>query len=189
MGQQSRSRPEPLSQLNESAKRISETMSESSVQVVARYLQEAVSAARNFETQLRAFADEAHAGERQRIFLEHAARLHRRHEQLVARAESLGVAPVAAKSLLDHLFSLSPKTAHAAHVKSHTTENFIKMYAIESSEVALYEALANIAEAAGDVDTETLVRSLQREAKTAVETIWQLLPAAAREDVERAAAG
>ena len=52
-------------------------------------------------------------------------------------------------------------------------------FAVENSELAMYEALAAVAEAAGDSITERLAREIQTEEKTAAEKLWKLLPTAA----------
>ena len=62
-------------------------------------------------------------------------------------------------------------------------------FAVENSELAMYEALASVAEAAGDSDTSALARSIQQEERATAEKIWRLLPEAALEAYGRLTGG
>ncbi len=96
------------------------------------------------------------------------------------RLEALGGSASPAKSLLAHIFSMTPKTASIGHeAEERTTQNLLIAYAVENSEVAMYESLAATAEAAGDTETASLARSIQVEEKATAEKIWALIPAAA----------
>ena len=53
-------------------------------------------------------------------------------------------------------------------------------YTVENAEVAMYEALATVAQAAGDFGTEQLARSIQQEEMETAQKVWQHLPTAAR---------
>jgi ferritin-like metal-binding protein YciE len=56
-----------------------------------------------------------------------------------------------------------------------TTQNLIIVFTVESSECAMYEALAAAAEAAGDTATETLAREIQVEERQTAEKIWRFI--------------
>lgn len=91
-----------------------------------------------------------------------------REERLAARLDALGASPSATKTLLAQWFHASPETSGKP--------NLVASYAAEQSSVAMYEALATIAEAAGDPDTAELARSLCEEARSAAGEIWEQLP-------------
>ena len=152
-------------------------MSETSADVVKRYLEDAIAAQRSFETQLQDFANETNDEGPKELFRRHAIETRQQHERLTARLETLGGAPSRAKSLLAHIFRTDPKTAQiGTDLAQRTTRNLLLTYAVENSEIAMYEVIAAIAEAAGDNETSDLARGIQNEQKSAAETIWQLLP-------------
>lgn len=155
-------------------------MAETSADVVKRYLEDAIAAEKSFETQLQEFAKEGDNEAAKSAFQQHAIETRDQYERLTSRLESLGGSPSTGKSLLAHIFGLSPKAASLGHEKEErTTQNLIMAFAVENTEVAMYEALATVSEAAGDTETETLARSIQREEKATAEKVWALLPGAA----------
>jgi ferritin-like metal-binding protein YciE len=155
-------------------------MAETSLDVVKRYLADAIAAEKSFETQLEEFAKEGENEAAKSAFHQHAVETRDQYERLTARLETLGGSPSATKSLLAHIFGLGPKAAQIGHEKEErTTQNLMMGYAVESSEVAMYEALATIAQAAGDTETESLARSIQAQEKVAAEKMWSLLRGAA----------
>ncbi len=173
-------------------------MAETSSDVVKRYLQDVIAAEKNFETQLHGFAGEANNAAAREAFYQHALETKNQYERLTARLESLGGNPPIAKSLLAHIFGLGAKATEAGREKDERTiDDLMIAFAVEHSEMAIYEALAATAEAAGDPDTASLARSVQQQEKETAEKIWKLLhdaaldayQAIAGEGVARAKAG
>lgn len=157
-------------------------MAETSADVIRRYLQDAIAAEKSFETQLEGFAKEGDDTVVQSLFRQHAAETKQQYERLTARLTALGGSPSTAKSLLAHVFGLSPKAAQLGHEKEErTTQNLMMAYAVENSEMAMYESLATVSEAAGDSQTATLAREIQAQEKATAEKIWMLLPASAEQ--------
>ena len=155
-------------------------MAETSTDVIKRYLEDAIAAERSFETQLQGFAQEGDDAVAKAAFHQHALETKNQHERLTARLEALGGSPSTAKSLLAHIFGLSPKTAQIGHEKDErTTQNLMMAYAVENSEIAMYEALATVAEAAGDTVTVSLARDIQSQEAATAKKIMQMLPNAA----------
>ena len=155
-------------------------MAETSTDVIKRYLQDAIAAEKSFETQLQGFAKEGDDDAAQSAFHQHALETKQQYERLTARLESLGGSTSTAKSFLAHIFGLSPKTAQLGHEKEErTTQNLMMAYAVENSEIAMYESLITVAEAAGDTETAALARSIQQEEQRTAEKVWNLLPTAA----------
>lgn len=161
-------------------------MAETSIEVIKRYLEDAIAAERSFETQLEGFSKEGDDPNAQALFRQHAAETKLQHERLTARLEALGGSPSGTKSFLAHVFGLSPKAAQIGHEKEErTTQNLMMAFAVENSELAMYESLATAAEAAGDTQTATLARSIQAQEKATAEKIWQYLPTAAAASFQR----
>ena len=78
------------------------------------------------------------------------------------------------------MFGLAPKAAQIGYDESErTTQNLIMAFSVENSEVAMYEALALAAAAAGDSETEQLARTIQKQEQETAEKIWALLPVVA----------
>jgi ferritin-like metal-binding protein YciE len=161
-------------------------MAETSADVIKRYLEDAIAAEKSFETQLQGFATEGDNAAAKAAFHQHALETKQQYERLTARLESLGGSPSTAKSFLAHVFGLSPKSAQLGHEKEErTTQNLMMAFAVENSELAMYESLATVAEAAGDTQTAALAREIQQQEKTTAEKIWKLLPTAALEAYSR----
>ena len=161
-------------------------MAETSNDVIKRYLEDAIAAEHSFETQLQGFAKEGDDPAAQAAFQQHAVETKCQYERLTARLEALGGSTSTAKSFLAHLFGLSPKAAQIGHEKEErTTQNLMMAFAVENSEMAMYEALITVAEAAGDTQTAALAREIQLEEEKTAKKVWSLLPNAAITAFER----
>ena len=155
-------------------------MAETSTDVVKRYLEDAIAAEKSFETQLQAFAKEGDDETAKSAFHQHALETKQQYERLTARLEALGGSASLTKSFLAHIFGLSPKTAQIGHeAEERTTQNLMMAYAVENSEIAMYEALITVAEAASDSETAALARGIQAQEQRTADLIWSLLPTAA----------
>jgi ferritin-like metal-binding protein YciE len=155
-------------------------MAENSTDVIKRYLEDAIAAEKSFETQLQGMAKEGDDPAAQAAFHHHALETKTQYERLTARLEALGGSTSTAKSILAHIFGLSPKTAQIGHEKEErTTQNLMIAFAVENSEIAMYESLIAVAEAAGDTETATLARQIQAQEKATAEKVWNLIPNAA----------
>lgn len=165
-------------------------MAETSTEVIKRYLEDAIAAERSFESQLEGFSKEGDNPAAQSAFAQHARETRRQHERLTARLEALGGSPSGAKSFLAHVFGFAPKTAQIGHEKEErTTQNLMMAFAVENSELAMYEALATVAEAAGDGVTAMLAREIQEEERATAQKVWSLIPSAANEAYLRVTMG
>lgn len=155
-------------------------MAETSDDVIKRYLEDAIAAENSFETQLNGFAKEGDDEAAKSAFHQHALETRNQIERLTARLEALGGSTSTAKSLLAHIFNLSPKAAQLGHEEQErTTQNLMMAFAVENSECAMYEALAATAEASGDSETAELAKSIQAQEKATAEKVWKLLGPAA----------
>ena len=155
-------------------------------EILKRYLQDTIAAERSFESQLRTFAREADDPQLQRLFAEHAEETRRQHEQLSARLEEIGGSPSAAKSFLAHLYGIAPRAGQLAQDQSErATQDLIIAFAVENSEIAMYEALAVAAMAAGDSETEQLARRIQEQERITADKVWRMLGPAARRSFDK----
>lgn len=155
---------------------------ESSREVIKRYLVDAIAAERNFETQLKVFSKEGEQTPVQNLFAEHAVETKHQYERLTARLEALGGSPSALKTFYAHIFNFAPKAAQLGHDRAEkNSQDLIMAFAIENSEVAMYEELAIVAGFAGDSETEALARAIQEEERAAAKKVWSLIDASCRQ--------
>ena len=157
-------------------------MSETSPQVVKRYLHDALAAEKGLASHFREFAGEGDYREAIDVFLECEATALSHSERLTARLDRIGETPAGITSLF-RIFGIGDKAQHFDFgANEETTQKLLLTYTAVHSEIAMYEVLAMVAEAAGDSETESLALSLQQEEKVAAEKIWRLFaPAAQRE--------
>lgn len=154
---------------------------ESAHDAICRYLQDAIAAEEHFERQLKMMADEANETEVKTVFSEHAIETKSQHDRLKARLEELGGSTSPWKSFMASMFGTMPKTAQAGHHRSEKTAQDLTMaYAVEASEVAMYEMLATAAKAVGDTETATLARQIQEEERMAGKKVFDLIAPCAR---------
>ncbi len=153
-------------------------MAETQVEVIRRYLQDAIAAETSFESQLRSFAHEGGDDfEVQALFFGHAAATSRQIEGLKIRLDELGGDSSGAKSSLAHLFSFAPKMAQAAHrPEERLVQNLMVAFCVANGERAMYEALATTARSAADSVTEALARQIAAEETATAEKLWHFLP-------------
>lgn len=158
------------------------TRGETKQSILRRYLEDAIAAERNFETQLNTMAGEGDNMASRLLFAQHAEETKLQHRRLRTRLEALGGRPSGFKTALAHLINFIPKTVQMGHDPSEVaTQNLIIGYAIENAEVAMYEALASMSAAAGDLQTEQLAREIQEEERRAANMIWHLIAQCAQE--------
>lgn len=149
--------------------------------ILKRYLEDAVAAERNFETQLREMSKEGDNIAAQKAFAEHADQTRAQHHRLQKRLEALGGSPSGFKTVLAHLFQFGPKAAQLGHDGSEkATQNLIIGFTVENAEIAMYEALAAVAAAAGDKETELLAREIQEEERKAASIVWHMIATSAQ---------
>jgi ferritin-like metal-binding protein YciE len=154
--------------------------------ILRRYLEDAIAAERNFETQLREMAKEGDNSTARLAFAQHAEETKSQHARLTGRLHELGGSPSGFKTVIAHLFHFAPKTAQFGHDESEkSAQNLIIGYSVENAEIAMYEALASVAAAAGDLQTEKLAREIQEEERRAANTIWHLIAPCSQESYQK----
>ncbi len=152
------------------------------VSLMREYLIDAIAAEKNFETQLRSMARQGESTAAQQVFQQHADETRSQYERLTARLESIGGTPSSFKTFIAYLVNAFPKLAQSGHDKAEVaTQNLIMAFAVENSEIAMYEALASSAATAGDLQTEQLAREIQEEERRAAQKIWHLIVPSARD--------
>ncbi len=152
------------------------------VSLMREYLIDAIAAEKNFESQLRGMARQGDQSAAHQVFLHHADETRHQCERLTARLQAIGGTPSTFKTFIALLANSLPKLAQSGHDKAEVaTQNLIVAFAVENSEIAMYEALATSAATAGDLQTEQLAREIQEEERRAAQKIWNLIVPSARE--------
>ncbi|MGA8026785.1 MAG: DUF892 family protein [Bryobacteraceae bacterium] len=152
-------------------------MAESSDDLIRRYLEDAIAAEKSFETQLREFAAEGDDDEVQSAFAFHADQTRRQYERLAARLEQIGGALSNGKNSIAQLFARASQVVQSGRVpEERTAHNLISAFSIENGECAMYEALACLANAVGDAETEMLAREIQTEERNTAEKLARFIP-------------
>jgi len=158
------------------------TRGEPRLSILRRYLEDAIAAESNFETQLRAMSKEGDNAAAKLAFAQHAEETKSQRLRLMVRLQEMGGSPSGFKAVVAHLFNFAPKAAQLGHDQSEiSAQNLIIGYAVENSEIAMYEALAATAAAAGDLQTEQLAREIQEEERRAAKMIWHLIAPCSQE--------
>jgi ferritin-like metal-binding protein YciE len=151
-------------------------VTQSSIDLIRRYLEDAIAAEKSFETQLRGFAQQGDDADVQAVFLTHAEETRLQSDRLAQRLEALGEAASAGKNFFAHLFEWAPKTVQLGDgQEQRVAQNLMTAFAVEKSECAMYEALASVAAAAGDRITEGLARDIQAQETATADKIWRFI--------------
>lgn len=151
-------------------------------ELLVRYLEDAIAAEKSFETQLLGFSKEVENTAVEAMFRQHAEETKVQYTELTERIKQLGGSTSSLKGFLAQVFSVAPKIAQIGHDKNEReTQDLMMAFAVENAEVAMYESLAQVALLAGDRETETLARKIQKQEEETAEKVWaQVAPAARR---------
>ncbi|HVX65499.1 MAG TPA: DUF892 family protein [Bryobacteraceae bacterium] len=151
-------------------------MPETSNQVIVRYLEDAIAAEGNFENQLSSLSKGSAQGFVRDLFAKFSTGARSQKETLTERLQSLGGSPSTAKGILARLLAFSPMLAQAGqHPQDKDTQHLIMVAGAAGAEMAMYEAMAVVAAAAGDAETEGLARHMQTEERSDREKTWEVL--------------
>lgn len=154
--------------------------------IIKRYLQDAIAAENTFESQLRGMAKEGNDPQAHALFQQHAEETKSQIDRLTARLRALGESPSTMKSFMAHMFAFAPKSAQLGHDDAErVSQNLMMAYAVEHSEIAMYEALATVAAAAGDQITATLAREIQAEEQRTADKVWAMIPTASTDALSK----
>ncbi len=144
--------------------------------VIVRYLQDAEAAERNFEDALAAFSKIGDQAPVKDALANMSKKAKTQHERLEIRLKQLGETPSKAKSALAHTLAFAPTVAQLGHEPGEkNTQHLMITVAAAAAEMAMYESLAAVAQAAGDNQTLQLARELQREEHDDYDVAWGLL--------------
>ncbi|HZP05148.1 MAG TPA: DUF892 family protein [Terracidiphilus sp.] len=141
-----------------------------------RYIQDTISAERNFEHALSTFGDSGVQEPVQQLLSSFSAKAKTQHQRLTALLERRGGSPSEAKTILAQFLAFTPLTAQVGQgAAEKNTQHLMITFAAAAAEMAMYESLASAAEAAGEAEVAELARTLQKEERDDYEQVWDLL--------------
>jgi ferritin-like metal-binding protein YciE len=147
---------------------------------INRYLEDTIAAERNFEHALSTFGDAGDQEPVQRMLSSFSDKARTQHQRLTALLESRGGSPSEAKTLLAQLLAFTPLTAQIGQgAAEKNTQHLMVTFAAAAAEMAMYESLANAAEAAGETEVVELARTLQKEEREDYDQVWEMLSGSA----------
>ena len=157
-------------------------MAEVIVDRINRYLEDAISAERNFESALSSFGK---AGEQiavQELFSAFSAKAKTQHERLAALLVKRGGSPSQGKTVLAEMLAFTPLSAQIGQGEAEkNTQHLMVTFAAAAAEMAMYESLAAAATEAGDEEVLLLARTLQSEECEDYLQVWAILRRSAKE--------
>jgi len=151
----------------------------SGAELVRQYLVECIAVERANYSRLHEFALSAIDDEEvQGLLSGYEDQTARQLELLAARLGALGGGEIShGEGILEATVHLGPNLAESDHIpEERILHSLIATYTAASGDFAAYEALATMAVAAGDPETEVLARQIQAEHKVVAENLWHLLP-------------
>lgn len=154
---------------------------QTSKDIITRHLAGAIAAEIAFEAHLNQLSTASVEATSQSLFQQHALQTNSQHKRLAARFEALGGTTDLEKIIQDHLSDHAPKPLHVQNEEERTTKSLVNAFTIESNEIAMYEVLANLAQAANDNETASLVRTIQAEEKATADKLLSMMPGAAQQ--------
>lgn len=159
-------------------------MSETAHERINRYIQDTISAERNFEHALSTFGDAGTQQPVQQLLSSFSEKARTQHQRLTALLESRGGSPSEAKTILAQLLAFTPLAAQIGQgAAEKNTQHLMITFAAAAAEMAMYESLASAAEAADDQEVVALARVLQKEEREDYDQVWALLQGSAADSV------
>jgi ferritin-like metal-binding protein YciE len=145
------------------------------------YIQDTISAERNFEDALRSFGKAGVQPEVQSMLSGFSAKAATQHERLTALLEARGGKPSSGKTALAESLAFSPLSAQIGQGEAEkNTQHLMITFAAAAAEMAMYESLASAAAEAGDEQVVRLAKTLQGEEHDDYKDVWSILRQSAR---------
>jgi hypothetical protein len=147
------------------------------LEVIAEYLNQAISAERSFESHFRSCSKDGDDADVQTFFEVSADRASFNAEALATRLSALNAAEHQGSHILGDLLAMGPKLAQTGHIaEERITQNLIQGFALSKSACAMYLALQSAARVARDEQTGELAVRLGSEAEATAGQFWHFLP-------------
>jgi ferritin-like metal-binding protein YciE len=143
---------------------------------INQYLEDTISAERNFEMVLSTFAKAGEQTAVQELFSSASAKAKTQHERLEALLKSRSGTPSKGKTLLAEMLAFAPLTAQIGQgAAEKNTQHLMVTFAAAAAEMAMYESLATAGAEGGAADVVSLARTLQSEERDDYDQVWSVL--------------
>jgi ferritin-like metal-binding protein YciE len=151
-------------------------MAETTYERINRYIQDTISAEKNFEHALSTFGVAGTQQPVQQLLSSFSEKARTQHQRLTALLERRGGSPSEAKTILAQLLAFTPLSAQIGQgAAEKNTQHLMITFAAAAAEMAMYESLAAAAETSGDQEVISLARVLQKEEREDYDQVWELL--------------
>lgn len=148
--------------------------------VINRYIEDAISAERNFESALSSFGKAGVQQPVQSMLSSFSQKAKTQHERLTAHLKARGGSPSSAKTALAEFLAFTPLSSQIGQgAAEKNTQHLMVTFAAAAAEMAMYESLAEASTQAGDTATASLARTLQSEEREDYDQVWALLQSSA----------
>jgi ferritin-like metal-binding protein YciE len=144
--------------------------------LISQHLENAIAAEGRFEAQFRGFSQHGDDDEVQTAFATQADQIRGGLKTLAIRLRELGGGASEGHSELSHATDAAPELATSGVSEEQTLQDLIAACTIGATQCAMYAVLATVAQAAGDLKTETLARQMEEERRTTTDRVWHFLP-------------
>ena len=139
-------------------------MAETVQERINAYIQDTISAERNFEDALRSFGKAGVQPEVQTMLSSFSAKAATQHQRLTALLEARGGSPSSGKTAVAETLAFSPLSAQIGQGEAEkNTQHLMITFAAAAAEMAMYESLNAAATEAGDEQVVSLAKTLKLE--------------------------
>lgn len=143
---------------------------------INQYLEDSISAERNFEKALSTFGEAGVQTPVQSLLSSASAKAKTQHERLETLLKSRGGSPSSGKTILAEMLAFTPLSAQIGQgAAEKNTQHLMVTFAAAAAEMAMYESLATAGAEGGANDVVALARTLQGEEHDDYEEVWGIL--------------
>ncbi len=140
---------------------------------INQYLEDSISAERNFEKALSTFGEAGVQTPVQSLLSLASAKAKTQHERLETLLKSRGGSPSSRKKILAEMLAFTPLSAQIGQgAAEKNTQHLMVTFAAAAAEMAMYESLATAGAEGGANDVVALARTLQGEEHDDYEEVW-----------------
>lgn len=152
---------------------------------INRYLEDTISAERNFEKALSTFGEAGDQTAVQQLLSAASAKAKTQHERLEALLKGRGGAPSEGKTVLAEMLAFTPLSAQIGQgAAEKNTQHLMVTFAAAAAEMAMYESLATAGAEGGAEDVVSLARTLQSEERDDYDQVWSILKQSAADSFQ-----
>ncbi|MDQ2773379.1 MAG: DUF892 family protein [Acidobacteriota bacterium] len=141
------------------------------------HLEDAIAAETGFENRLRDFAADCDDDDVKAAFLSHAGQAGENCQRLTEKVRELGGGISEAETAAASSLGDMPTAALSGHIQEErTVQNLIMAYTLAAGSSSMYEGLRNVATAARQTETATLLHGMQARSASFAGRVFHFIP-------------